>query len=61
MTNPFNLDWDALLNIATGVVLPEDVAQTLVHSTDKGQKQMKAFVEQCINSNAKVSGNQYPT
>ena len=26
MTNPFNLDSDALLNIATGVVLPEDVA-----------------------------------
>lgn len=52
MTNPFNLDWDALLNIATGVVLPEDVAQTLVHNTDKGRKQMKAFVEQCINSNA---------
>ena len=37
MTNPFNLDSDALLNIATGVVLPEDVAQTLVHSTEKGR------------------------
>ena len=42
MTNPFNLDSDALLNIATGVVLPEDVAQTLVHSTEKGRQQMKA-------------------
>lgn len=42
MTNPFNLDADALLNIATGVVLPEDVAQTLVHSTEKGRQQMKA-------------------
>ena len=52
MTNPFNLDSDALLNIATGVVLREDVAQTLVHSTKKGQQQMKAFVEQRINSNA---------
>ena len=52
MTNPFNLDSDALLNIATGVVLPEDVAQTLVHSTEKGLQQMKAFVEQRINSNA---------
>ncbi|CAH3175616.1 unnamed protein product [Porites evermanni] len=52
MTNPFNLDSDALLNIATGVVLPEDVAQTLVHSTEKGRQQMKAFVEQRINSNA---------
>ena len=52
MTNPFNLDSDELLNIATGVVLPEDVAQTLVHSTEKGRQQMKAFVEQRINSNA---------
>ena len=52
MTNPFILDSDALLNIATGVVLPEDVAQTLVHSTEKGRQQMKAFVEQRINSNA---------
>ena len=48
MTNPFNLDSDALLNIATGVVLPEDVAQTLVHSTEKGRQQMKTFVEQRI-------------
>ena len=52
MTNPFNLDSDALLNIATGVVLPEDVAQTLVHSTEKGRQQMKTFVEQRINGNA---------
>ena len=52
MTNPFNLDSDALLDIATGVVLPEDVAQTLVHNTEKGRQQMKAFVEQHINSNA---------
>ena len=52
MTNPFNLDSDALLNIATGVVLPEDVAQTLVHSTEKGRQQMKAFLEQRINNNA---------
>ena len=42
MTNPFNLDAAALLNVATGVVLPEDVAQTLVHSTEKGRQQMKA-------------------
>ena len=52
MTNPFNLDSDALLNIATGVVLPENVAQTLVHSTKKGWQRMKAFNEQRINSNA---------
>ena len=27
MSDPFTHDWDALLNIATVVVLPEDVAQ----------------------------------
>ena len=52
MKNPFNLDSDALLNIATGVVLPEDVAQTLVHTTEKGRQQMKAFVERRINNSA---------
>ena len=52
MTDPFTHDSDELLNIATGVVLPEDVAQNLVRSTEKGQQQMNAFVERCINSNA---------
>lgn len=52
MTNPFNFDSDVLLNIATRVVFSEDVAQTLVHSTKKGRKQMMAFIEQHINSNA---------
>jgi len=52
MTNPFTHDLDALLNIATGVVLPDDVAQNLVRSTEKGREQMNAFVEKRINSNA---------
>ena len=52
MTNPFAHDSDALLNIATGVVLLEDVAQNLVHSTEKGRQQMNAFVEKRMNSNA---------
>jgi len=51
MTNPFNLDSDALLNIATGVVLPQDVAQTLVYSTKKGRQQMKAFVHWFLGTN----------
>lgn len=52
MTDPFSQDSDALLNIATGVVLPEEVAQNLVCSTEKGRQQMNAFVEKRINSNA---------
>ena len=52
MTNPFTHDLDALINIATGVLLPDDVAQNLVHSTEKGREQMAAFVEKRINSNA---------
>lgn len=61
MTNPFNLDSDALLNIATGVVLPQDVAQTLIHSTEKGRQQMKAFSSSVLIAMPLVSGNQYPT
>ena len=52
MTDPFTHDSDELLNIATGVVLPEDVAQNLVCSTEEGWQQMNAFVEKRINSNA---------
>ena len=37
MTHSFTHNSDVLLNIATGVVLPEDVAQNLVRSTEKGQ------------------------
>ena len=51
MSDPFTHDSDALLNIATGVVLPEDVAQNLVCSTEKGRQQMNVFVEKRINSN----------
>ena len=61
MTNPFNLDSDALLNIATGVVLPQDVAQTLIHSTEKGRQQMKAFSSSVLIAMPLASGNQYPT
>ena len=51
MSDPFTHDSDALLNIATGVVLPEDVAQNVVCSTEKGRQQMNVFVERRINSN----------
>ena len=52
MIDPFTHDSDAPLNIATGVVLPEDVAQKLINSTDIDRQQMNAFVENRINSNA---------
>ena len=52
MTDPFTHDSDELLKIATGVVLPEDVTQNLVRSTEKSRQQMNAFVEKRINSNA---------
>ena len=50
MINPFSLESDALVNFATGVVLPDDVAETLVNSTKKGQNQMYNFIEERINS-----------
>ena len=34
------------------MVLLEDVSKTLVHSTEKGRQQIKAFVRQHINSYA---------
>ena len=52
MTDPFTHDSDELLNIDIGVVLPEDVAQSLVRSTEKSRQQMNAFVEKRIKSNA---------
>ena len=51
MTNPFSLESDAVVNFATGVVLPDDVAETLVNSTKKGRDEMNNFIEKRINSN----------
>lgn len=45
------LSSDALVNFAKEVVLPDDVAATLVNSTKKGQNQMNNFIEERINSN----------
>ena len=52
MVNPFSLESGAVVNFATGVVLPDDVVETLVNSTKKGQNQMNNFIEERINSNA---------
>jgi hypothetical protein len=50
MSNPFE-DTDALVNFATGIVLPMDVAEILVSSTEKGREQMEMFIEKIITTN----------
>ncbi|KAK3696845.1 hypothetical protein QZH41_003454 [Actinostola sp. cb2023] len=51
MTNPFALDATAtpeeklpLVNIASGVTLPNKVSEQLVHATKEGHKRMKDFI-----------------
>ena len=51
MKDPFNDESDSLRNIATGVVLPTNVAQQLVTSVEKGHEQMIYFIQQHFNSN----------
>ena len=50
MINPFSCNTESLVNVATGVVLPQDVADSLLASRAKGQEQM-TFVKKRINSN----------
>ena len=54
MINPFNANTESLVNFATGVVLPEEVADALLASRSKGQEKMKTFVKKRIQTN-KVS------
>lgn len=55
MTDPFCNDaGNELLNFATGVVLPADIADKLLSSTKKGREQMVTFVEKRLNT-SKVS------
>ena len=51
MINPFNANTESLVNFATGVVLPEEVADALLASLSKGQQQMKTFVKKRIQTN----------
>ena len=51
MINPFNVNTESLVNFATGVILPEEVADALLASTSKGQEQMKTFVKKRIQTN----------
>jgi hypothetical protein len=54
MTDPFDADEDQLLNLATGVVLPAELTESLLNSTEKGKQQMNAFIQDRLNTN-KVS------
>ena len=51
MKDPFSKDSYILYNIATGVVLPTEVAEALVTSGERGQQQMNSFIQQRLNSN----------
>ena len=57
MVDPFEQGGDsgdkiALSNLATGVVVPTDVSSQLLEAEKLGEKEMNAFVEKRINSNA---------
>ena len=49
MTNSFSEVVDQLLNIASGVVLPTDIAERLVKSTTSGRPQMNEFIQKRLN------------
>ena len=51
MINSFNANTKSLVNFATGVVLPEGVADALLTRRSKGQEQMKTFVKKRIQTN----------
>ena len=51
MTNLFPEDADQLLNIATGVVLPTDIAECLKKRTTAVRAQMNQFIRKNLNSN----------
>ena len=51
MINSFNLeDIQSLVNFATGVILPQNVAECLLACQKKGQEQMTAFIEKRLNT-----------
>eukprot|EP00794_Sanderia_malayensis_P004496 gene4496-5094_t len=50
MRNSFKQDTQPLVNFGTGVVLPNDIAEGLVRSTEKGRDQMNTFVENRLNT-----------
>ena len=58
LNNPFDIPEDQdtsekipLLNIATGIVLPEEAANRLVDATEIGKRSMEGFIADRINTN----------
>ena len=50
MNDPFSNDArEELLNFATGAVLPTDISDNLLSSTEKGREQMDTFVEKRLS------------
>lgn len=49
--DPFSEDNRVLSNITTGVVLPAEKAEKLVHCTARGLVQLNSFTEKHLNSN----------
>ena len=68
MTDPFSLDEvdnDSndplpLINIATGVVMPQDVTRRLLSCYELGRAQMTTFVEERLNTNEVLFWNALP-
>ena len=50
LSNPFCEDAESLINFATGIVLPSDVADSLVNSTEKGREQMNILLKSVSTS-----------
>lgn len=50
MTHPFSLEMQPILNLATGAVLPDDVADALLASHSKGKEQMMMLLEKRLNT-----------
>lgn len=50
-TDPFSCGITDLMNLASGVVLPADLAEALVSCTNKGLEHMTTFIEKGINTN----------
>ena len=60
MTDPFTQETTDLLNFATGVVLPGDLADALVTCPKKGREQMSTFIKKQINKMLSAFGTLSP-
>ena len=60
MSNPFTQETESLVNFATGVVLPVDIADGLASSTKKGREQVNTFAEKRLNTDQISFGDPIP-